>query len=82
MSPVLLRLTKILAFVALFAFLDRALDATHFRASLLNAFVDSLSMSLGIASKYIDWTLVTLAAAGMLATLTTLFRALTSGLRR
>ena len=82
MSPTVLRLTRILAFIALFAFLERALDSSRFRASVLNAFVDSLSMSLGIGSKYVDLLLVILAAAGLLGTLTTLVRALTGALRR
>lgn len=82
MTPALSRLTKVLVYVALFGFLDRMLDVLHFRAALLNAFVDSLSLAVGVGSRYIDWALVAMAAAGTLWTLTTVCSALAGMVKR
>ena len=82
MTPNLSRLTKIVAFLALVAFVNRALDRSQFRASLLNQFVDSVSTSLGIGSRYVDLGIVTLLAAAVLWTLTTVCQSLTGMLKR
>jgi len=82
MSPMVTRLIRFLAFLALSAFLDRALDASRFRSTLLNALVDDISTAVGIGSRYIDWLLVSLAAFAMLWTLTTVYRALLGMVKR
>lgn len=60
------RLIKVLAFLALFAFFDRLLETSAFRAATINSFVDSVSLAIGIESKYIDFALISLMALGIL----------------
>jgi hypothetical protein len=63
-------LAKTIAFVALFLLLNRILDATEIRFRLLNAFVDSISQATGISGKYIDVSILSAMAYGLLRIIT------------
>jgi hypothetical protein len=70
MARSLLVLAKTIALIALFLFLNGILDATEIRVRLLNAFVDSISETTGIAGRYIDALIIGAMAYGLLRIIT------------
>ena len=70
MARTLSVLAKTIALVALFLCLNRILDATEIRFRLLNAFVDSISQTTGIAGRYIEVLIVGAMAYGLLRIIT------------